>query len=127
MRGLFLLGLLQAQWTFTGYDTSAHTAEETVDPKRRVPWGMINAVAVSAAVGYLLLFALTLAIRSVPAALGATDAGGQQDPRRYRHPSAELGPFGRRRHVVAGSHGHVILRALHRNFELAYHLRLRAR
>ena len=63
MRGLFLLGLLQAQWTFTGYDASAHTAEETVDPKRRVPWGMINAVAVSAAVGYLLLFALTLAIR----------------------------------------------------------------
>ena len=80
MRGLFLLGLLQAQWTFTGYDTSAHTAEETVDPKRRVPWGMINAVAVSAAVGYLLLFALTLAIRSVPAALGATDAGGNKIP-----------------------------------------------
>jgi amino acid transporter len=76
----FLLGLLQAQWTFTGYDASAHTAEETVDPRRRVPWGMVNAVAVSALVGYLLLFALTLAIRSVPAALGATDAGGNKIP-----------------------------------------------
>ena len=127
MRGLFLLGLLQAQWTFTGYDASAHTAEETVDPKRRVPWGMINAEAVSAAVGYLLLFALTLAIRSVPAALGVTDAGGNKIPAVIAILPAELGPFGRRRHVVAGSHGHVILRALHRNFELAYHLRLRAR
>ncbi len=76
----FLLGLLQAQWTFTGYDASAHTAEETVDPRRRVPWGMMYAVAVSALVGYLLLFALTLSIRSIPAALGATDAGGNKIP-----------------------------------------------
>jgi amino acid transporter len=76
----FLLGLLQAQWTFTGYDASAHTAEETVDPRRRVPWGMVNAVLVSALAGYLLLFALTLAIRSVPAALGATDASGNKIP-----------------------------------------------
>ncbi len=76
----FLLGLLQAQWTFTGYDASAHAAEETVDPRRRVPWGMVNAVAVSALVGYLLLFALTLAVRSVPAALGATDASGNKIP-----------------------------------------------
>jgi amino acid transporter len=76
----FLLGLLQAQWTFTGYDASAHMAEETVDPRRRVPWGMVNAVAVSALVGYLLLFALTLAMRSVPGALGATDAGGNKIP-----------------------------------------------
>src|SRR5215472_2164620 len=80
MRGLFLLGLLQAQWTFTGYDASAHTAEETVDPRRRVPWGMVNAVAVSAIVGYVLLFALTLAIRNVPAVLGATDAAGNKIP-----------------------------------------------
>jgi amino acid transporter len=25
----FLLGLLQAQWTYTGYDASAHITEET--------------------------------------------------------------------------------------------------
>ena len=28
----FLLGLLQAHWTFTGFDGSAHMAEETADP-----------------------------------------------------------------------------------------------
>ena len=76
----FLLGLLQAQWTFTGYDASAHVSEETVDPRRRVPWGMLNSVVISAVVGYLLLFALTLAIRSIPAVLEATDAGGNSIP-----------------------------------------------
>ena len=88
----FLLGLLQAQWTFTGYDASAHTAEETVDPRRRVPWGMVNAVAISALAGYLLLFALTLAIRSVPAALGATDAGGNKIPAVIAILQQSLGP-----------------------------------
>lgn len=76
----FMLGLLQAQWTFTGYDASAHVSEETVDPRRRVPWGMINSVAISAVAGYLLLIGLTLAVRSVPQALGATDAGGNKIP-----------------------------------------------
>ena len=76
----FLLGLLQAQWTFTGYDGSCHVSEETVDPRRRVPWGMINAVVISAVAGYLLLMALTLSIRSLPAALNATDAAGNKIP-----------------------------------------------
>ena len=75
-----MLGLLQAQWTFSGYDASAHVSEETVDPRRRVPWGIVNSVAVSALVGYLLLFAITLSVRSIPAALNATDAGGNKLP-----------------------------------------------
>jgi amino acid transporter len=76
----FLLGLLQAQWTFTGYDGSCHVSEETMDPRRRVPWGMINAIVISAVAGYVLLAALTLSIRSIPAALGATDAAGNKVP-----------------------------------------------
>src|SRR5436190_4454932 len=40
----FVVGLLQAQWTFTGYDASASVSEETVDPRRRVPWGIVMAV-----------------------------------------------------------------------------------
>ena len=51
----FTVGLLQAQWTFTGYDASASVSEETLDPGRRVPWGIVMAVAVSSVVGYLLL------------------------------------------------------------------------
>lgn len=76
----FIVGLLQAQWTFTGYDASASVSEETVDPRRRVPWGMVMAVVVSSVAGYLLLIALTLAIKDIPAALNAKDASGNNVP-----------------------------------------------
>ncbi len=76
----FVLGLLQAQWTYTGFDASAHMAEETEDPRRHAPWGIVLSVAVSGVVGYLLLVSLTLAIRSVPAVLGAKDAAGNSIP-----------------------------------------------
>lgn len=76
----FILGLLQAMWTFTGYDASASVSEETIDPRRRAPWGMVLAVIVSAVVGYLLLFALTLSIGDLPAVLNARDAGGNEVP-----------------------------------------------
>ena len=76
----FVIGLLQAQWTFTGYDASASVSEETVDPRRRVPWGIVMAVAVSAVVGYALLLALTLAIKDIPAVLNARDASGNKVP-----------------------------------------------
>jgi amino acid transporter len=76
----FVIGLLQAQWTFTGYDASASVSEETVDPRRRVPWGIVMAVAVSSLVGYLLLIGLTLAIRDIPAVLNARDAAGNEIP-----------------------------------------------
>lgn len=76
----FVLGLLQAQWTYTGFDASAHMAEETADPRRHAPWGMVLSVAVSGVVGYLLLISLTLAIRSIPGVLAAKDAGGNPVP-----------------------------------------------
>jgi amino acid transporter len=76
----FVVGLLQAQWTFTGYDASASVSEETVDPRRRVPWGIVMAVVVSSVVGYLLLIALTLAITNIPGVLNARDASGHEMP-----------------------------------------------
>lgn len=69
--GVFLLGLLQAQWTFTGYDASAHVTEETLDPKRNAPWGIFLSVAVSAVAGYLMLGAVTLAIGDLEAVAAA--------------------------------------------------------
>ena len=38
----FLVGLLQAQWTYTGYDASAHTSEETVDRQSPLPMGCLS-------------------------------------------------------------------------------------
>jgi amino acid transporter len=63
---------LQAQWTYTGYDASAHVAEETVLARLNSAWGVFLSVAVSAVVGYIVLMALTLSITDVGAT--ATDA-----------------------------------------------------
>ena len=63
----FANGLVLSMFTFTGYDASAHLAEETHDPARRTPWGILTSVAVSAVAGYLLLVAITLGIRDLPA------------------------------------------------------------
>lgn len=56
------LGMLQAQWTFTGYDASAHVSEETRMAKISSAWGVFLSVAVSAVVGYLLLLVVTWCI-----------------------------------------------------------------
>jgi amino acid transporter len=67
----FLIGLLQAQWTLTGYDASAHVTEETKDPTRNAPWGIFLSVLVSGVVGYAMLVAVTLAIGDLRATAGA--------------------------------------------------------
>ena len=77
---LFMLGLLQAQWTYTGFDASAHVAEETVDPRRTAPWGMVLSVVVSGIFGYILILSLTLAIPNLVQVLQATDASGNPLP-----------------------------------------------
>jgi amino acid transporter len=62
----FLGGLVLSMFTFTGYDASAHLAEETHDPARRTAWGIVSSVVVSAVAGYLLLVAITLGIKDLP-------------------------------------------------------------
>ena len=71
---VFLLGLLQAQWTYTGYDASAHVAEETVMARLNSAWGVFLSVAVSAVVGYILLLVLTWSIPDGKVAETAADA-----------------------------------------------------
>jgi amino acid transporter len=77
---LFVLGLLQAQWTYTGFDGSAHIAEETVDPRRRAPWGMVMAVVVSGFFGYLLVLSLAWVIPDIRQVLTTKDASGNAIP-----------------------------------------------
>jgi amino acid transporter len=73
--GAFALSLLQSQWTYTGYDASAHVAEETVYARRASAWGVFLSVAVSAIVGYIVLVALTLKMTS-PADVLTNSPGG---------------------------------------------------
>jgi amino acid transporter len=70
---VFVLALLQAQWTYTGYDASAHVAEETVMARKNSAWGVFLSVAVSAVVGYVMLVILTWTIPNGDVASTAND------------------------------------------------------
>lgn len=70
----FLIGLLLAQWTLTGYDASAHVSEETVNPRRTAPWAIFMAVAVSIIAGFLMLAFVTLSIPDLAQAVSFGDA-----------------------------------------------------
>jgi amino acid transporter len=74
--GAFALSLLQSQWTYTGYDASAHVAEETVFARRASAWGVFLSVAVSAVAGYVVLVALTLKMTSPSDVLANSGGGG---------------------------------------------------
>jgi len=59
---LFLLGLLLPAYTITGFDASAHVAEETLSAAHNVPRGIVGSVLVSGLMGWLLLCVLVLAM-----------------------------------------------------------------
>lgn len=59
---VFFIGLLMAQYTFTGYDASAHMSEETLNADLAAPRGIVSSILVSLVAGWVLLFALTFAI-----------------------------------------------------------------
>ena len=52
---IFLIGLLLAQYTITGYDASAHMTEETHDAAVSGPRGIWKSVVISVFFGYILL------------------------------------------------------------------------
>ena len=62
---VLLLGLLQAQYTFTGYDASAHMSEETQNASRSAARGVIMSIVVSAIFGYILALGVTFAIQNL--------------------------------------------------------------
>jgi amino acid permease (GABA permease) len=69
-----MLGLLLAQYTFTGYDASAHMTEETHDAARSGPRGIVMSIVVSLVAGWILLIGLTFAIQSYDSATGTATA-----------------------------------------------------
>jgi amino acid permease (GABA permease) len=62
-----LIGLLMAQYTYTGYDASAHVAEETHDASNAAPRGIVMSVVVSVVAGFFLLVAITWSIQDYEA------------------------------------------------------------
>jgi amino acid permease (GABA permease) len=61
---VFLIGLLLAQYTFTGYDASAHMTEETRDAARTAPVAIVMSIVVSLVAGWILLLGVTFAIQN---------------------------------------------------------------
>ncbi len=57
------VGLLLAQYTFTGYDASAHMTEETHRASRSGPRGIVMSILISLIAGWVLLIGITFAIQ----------------------------------------------------------------
>src|SRR6202521_2010172 len=64
---VFLIGLLLAQYTFTGYDASAHMTEETHNAAVAGPRGIVWSIVVSLIAGWILLIGVTSAIQDYAA------------------------------------------------------------
>jgi amino acid transporter len=60
---VIMIGLLLAQYTFTGYDASAHLSEETTNAEVSAARGIVRAVGWSWAAGFVLLVGITFAIQ----------------------------------------------------------------
>jgi amino acid transporter len=71
MTWLFLLGFLLPSYTLTGFDASAHTAEETIGASHHVPRGIVRSVLVSGLFGWVMLAAVVLAIPDLDEAASA--------------------------------------------------------
>ncbi|WP_321815170.1 MULTISPECIES: amino acid permease [unclassified Paraburkholderia] len=62
---VFLSGLLLTIYTITGFDASAHTAEETHNASKAVPKGIITSVVWSVIFGYVLICTFVLVMPNV--------------------------------------------------------------
>ncbi|HKV88573.1 MAG TPA: amino acid permease [Candidatus Dormibacteraeota bacterium] len=73
---VFLTGLLNAQYTFTGYDASAHLTEETHNAAVSGPRGIVWSIIISLIAGWILLIGVTSVIdpKQYAAAEGAAGA-----------------------------------------------------
>ncbi|MCX4751164.1 amino acid permease [Kitasatospora sp. NBC_01287] len=68
------VGLLMAQYTFSGYDASAHLSEETTGASVAAPRGIVRSIWVSWIAGLVLLAGLTFAIQDYAGTVG-TETG----------------------------------------------------
>jgi len=68
---VFGIGLLMAQYTYTGYDASAHMSEETRQASRAAAIGVVMSVVMSVIFGFILLVAVTFAVTDVQGTVNA--------------------------------------------------------
>ena len=71
---VFMIGLLMAQYTFTGYDASAHMSEETHNADIAAPRGIVSSIGISLIAGWILILAITFVIPTDPKIYAETAA-----------------------------------------------------
>ena len=62
-RYLFLVGMLMAQFTMTGFDACAHMSEETTGADKSAPTAIVISIAASFVAGLAYVLALTFSIQ----------------------------------------------------------------
>lgn len=77
---VFAIGLLLAQYTFTGYDASAHLTEETQSASVSGPRGIVMSIVVSLIAGWILLLGVTFAIQNFNNEYNAVNTYGLAGP-----------------------------------------------
>jgi amino acid transporter len=78
-----LIGLLNAQYTLTGFDASAHMSEETHEAATSAPKGIIWSVIISVIFGFILLVAMNVGITPEKVFPAADGSGAMVDG--YQH------------------------------------------
>ena len=133
---VFLIGLLNAQYTFTGYDASAHVSEETVQARISAPKGIVHSIWVSMIAGFILLLAVSFALpHAFPVTISGIDVHELRGLRQLRDQPRSVGDdlHLRRRQdgrpaARPGRHrGAVLLRHVVDHGELAHDLRVLTR
>jgi len=71
---VIILGMLNAQYTFTGYDASAHVSEETIRANISAAKGIVRSIWISLIAGFILLVGVSMGL---PKVFPATFAGTQ--------------------------------------------------
>jgi urea carboxylase system permease len=72
----FALGFFMSIFILYGFDTAGTFGEETVDPGRQAPRGVLSSVWISGIVGVVFLLAVILSLKSIPDTMKEGLAGG---------------------------------------------------
>lgn len=59
----FLIGLLQSQYTLSGFDSAAHMSEETRDAARSAPKGILYAIGAAAVTGLVFMLSVNFCVQ----------------------------------------------------------------
>ncbi|CDS13967.1 hypothetical protein LRAMOSA06140 [Lichtheimia ramosa] len=69
----FLIGLLQSQYTLSGFDSAAQMSEETKDAARSAPLGILYAIGTAGVFGFIFMLAVNFCVQDFQAQIVDTN------------------------------------------------------